>query len=358
MLNNKTIDDLLQVKEIFLEPEVRNYERGREILAKFPAAELIEVPSHWNIPDLHGNKGSIEDWISIKRNIIVLGIKKSLSCRANTRSSHWVAPSESNGCTMACSYCYVPRRKGFANPISIFVNIDQIIAYLRRHAAKQGHLPIPDHIDNKYWVYEIGENGDCSADAAICDNVKDLMNLFKEIPNAKLTFATKFVNREMLTYDPQLKTRIRFSLMPHKMSKLVDVRTSPISDRIDVMNEFADAGYEVNVNFSPVIFYEGWKDDWLLLFEEMNDKVNEKTKKQLVAEIIFLTHNEQLHEVNMAWHPKAEEVLWRPELQEVKFSQTGGRNVRYKRGFKKELVDELLDLVHEHLPYCPVRYAF
>ncbi len=125
--------------------------------------------------------------------------------------------------------------------------------------------------------------------------------------------------------------------MPYKMSKLVDVRTSPISDRIDVMNDFADAGYEVNLNFAPVIYYDGWTEDWLPLFEELNDKLNENTKKDLVAEIIFLTHNEQLHDVNMSWHPKTEEVLWTPELQETKFSQTGGKNVRYKRGLKKNL---------------------
>jgi DNA repair photolyase len=252
----------------------------------------------------------------------------------------------------------VPRRKGFANPITVFVNIEQICNYLRRHAAKQGGLKQPDHIDDKYWVYEIGENGDCSADAGICDNVKDIMDLFKETANAKLTFATKFVNREMLHYDPQLKTRIRFSLMPHKMSKLVDVRTSPISDRIDAINDFVDAGYEVDINLSPVIYYEGWVDDYQILFDEINDKLNEKSKAQLVAEIIFLTHNEQLHEVNMGWHPKAEEVLWRPELQEVKYSQTGGRNVRYKRGLKKDLVDTLVDMVHQQLPYCRIRYAF
>lgn len=358
MLHNKTIDDLLHIEEIYLEPAVHNYNRGKEILAKYPGAKLIEVPSHWKIPELHGNEGSINDWTSIKKHVLVLGIKKSLACRPNTRSSHFVAPSHSNGCTMSCSYCYVPRRKGFANPITIFVNIEQICNYLIRHAAKQGAFTQPDHIDDKYWVYEFGEQGDCSADAAICDNVKDLINLYKEIPNAKLTFATKFVNRQMLTYDPQLKTRMRFSLMPHKMSKLVDVRTSPISDRIDVMNDFADAGYEVNVNFAPVIFYEGWIEDWIVLFEELNDKLNNKVKQQLVCEIIFLMHNERLHEVNMGWHPKAEEVLWKPELQEVKYSQTGGRNVRYKRGLKKELVDEMIDLVHDKLPYCKIRYAF
>jgi spore photoproduct lyase family protein len=352
------MDHLLQIQEIYLEPEVYNYTRGREILEKYSSAKRIEVTSHWQIPELFGSEGSIDDWISNKRHVLILGIKKSLTARANSRSSHWVAPSESNGCTMACSYCYVPRRKGFANPITMFVNIEQIMGYLGRHAARQGMKFEPDEIDPQYWVYEIGENGDCSADAAICDNVKDLVKLFTGVPNGKLTFATKFVNKDLLTYDPQLKTRIRFSLMPHKMSKLVDVRTTPISDRIDVMNDFAAAGYEVNVNFSPVIYYEGWLADWDLLFDELNDKLNDRVKQQMVAEIIFLTHNQELHDVNMGWHPKAEEVLWRPELQEFKYSQTGGRNVRYKRGFKKDLVDSLVELVNEKMPYCKIRYAF
>jgi spore photoproduct lyase family protein len=358
MLHTKTIDALIDIKEIYLEPEIRNYARGLEILEKYPEANLIEVPSHWKIPELHGNEGSVEDWTRIKRNVLILGTKKSLTCRPNTRSSNFVAPSQSNGCTMACSYCYVPRRKGFANPISIFVNIEQICNYIRRHAAKQGKKQTADQVDDRYWVYEIGENSDCSVDAAICKNVKDMMELFKTLPEAKLTFATKYVNRELLSYDPQLKTRLRFSLMPHKMSKLVDVRTTPISDRIDVINDFVDAGYEVHLNFSPVIFYEGWIEDWKVLFDELNDKLNETSKKQLACEIIFLTHNEQLHNVNMGWHPKAEEVLWKPEMQEFKFSETGGRNVRYKRGLKSELVERLTDLVTEELPYCRIRYAF
>ena len=124
------------------------------------------------------------------------------------------------------------------------------------------------------------------------------------------------------------------------------------------MNDFYAAGYEVNVNFSPVIYYDGWLEDWKRLIQEINDTLNEQVKKQLVAEIIFLTHNEQLHQVNMGWHPKAEEVLWRPEIQEVKYSQTGGRNVRYKRGFKGNLVDELVQLVQKEMPYCGIRYAF
>lgn len=358
MLHQKTIDDLLDIHQIYLEPDVTKYERGREILTKYPHAEHIEVESHWKIPELFGFEGSVDDWLWNKKNVLILGTKKGLVCRPNTRSSHWIAPSQSNGCTMSCSYCYVPRRKGFANPISIFVNIEQIMAHLRRHAGRQGIKPEPDQTDPEYWVYEIGENGDCSADAAICDNVKDLIGLYTELPNAKLTFATKFVNREMLSYDPQRKTRIRFSLMPHKMSRLVDVRTTPISERIAVMNDFHQAGYEVNVSFAPVIYYDGWLDDWHALFEELNDVLNDQTKQQLATEIICLTHNDRLHEVNLGWHPKAEEVLWKPEIQQVKYSQTGQRNVRYKNNVKKEVVTELVEAVKTQLPYCRIRYAF
>lgn len=48
---------LLRVDRIYHEPGVPGYERGREILTRFPHAERVEVPSHWNIPELYGNEG-------------------------------------------------------------------------------------------------------------------------------------------------------------------------------------------------------------------------------------------------------------------------------------------------------------
>src|SRR3712207_8737648 len=40
--------------------------------------------------------------------------------------------------TLFRSYCYVARRKGNANPITAFVNIEEILGSIERHAAKQG----------------------------------------------------------------------------------------------------------------------------------------------------------------------------------------------------------------------------
>ena len=352
------LERLLNIQEIYHEPDAFQYARGQEILAQHPNASLIEVPSHWNIPDLHGNEGSVDDWTRIKRTVLVLGVKKSMQARPNSRSSDFVAPSHANGCAMACSYCYVARRKGFANPITVFVNIERVLGYLERHAKRQGPKLEPNQVDPQFWVYEIGENSDCSVDAAICDNVKDIISLFRRIPNGKATFATKCVNRQLLSYDPQGKTRIWFSLMPAAKAQIIDVRTSPITDRINAINDFVDAGYEVHLNFAPVVYYEGWLDDYTELFRQIDDTLSDRTKQQLQCEVIFLTHNDRLHDVNMGWHPKGEALLWQPDLQETKFSQTGGKNVRYKRGLKGSLVEQFQELLHQEMPYCTVRYAF
>jgi spore photoproduct lyase family protein len=349
---------LLDIKRIYHEPDIERFPRAREVLERFPDAERIGVLSHQAIPGLYGNEGNVEDWVRIKREVLVLGEKKSLSARRNERSSDWIAPSTANGCAMACSYCYVPRRKGYANPITVFTNIDKITGYLERHAARQGPKPEPNQCDPTDWIYDIGENSDCSVDALVSDNVRDLVGLFARIPNAKASFATKLVNPELLSYDPRGGTRVRFSLMPEETSRLVDVRTSKIADRIAALDDFVDAGYEVHLNFSPVIVHEDWLADWAQLLDQIADGTSERTKAQLAAEVIFLTHNEGLHDVNLGWHPKGEELLWRPDLQQLKRSQSGQWNVRYKSPWKRKWVEQLTDLIGEKLPSCRVRYAF
>jgi spore photoproduct lyase family protein len=349
---------LLQVRSIYAEPGARKSVRGQQVISRFPDAEVIEVASHWQIPELHGNAGNVDRWVRVKTETLVLGVKKSLSARPNGSSSDFIAPSTANGCAMACAYCYVPRRKGYANPITVFTNIDKITRYLRGHVARQGVKPEPDQVDPSAWVYDIGENSDCSVDALVSDNVADLVATFRDLPTAKASFATKFVNRELLDYDPQGRTRIRFSLMPERDAKLLDIRTSPIGERIGAIDDFVVAGYEVHLNFSPVVLREGWQRDWAELLTRLDDELDDATKRQAACEIILLTHNRDLHEVNLGWHPRAEEVLWRPELQQAKRSQTGMWNVRYRNNPKREGVETVRDLIATHTPWIRVRYAF
>lgn len=349
---------LLEVGEIHAEPAAADSLRGRQIIARFPGARLVETDSHWRIPHLHGNEGNVERWVRVKRETLVLGERKSFGIRPNGRSADWIAPGLSNGCAMACAYCYVPRRKGFANPITVFTNVERVLGAVSRHIAGLGRKEEPNQCDDHAWVYDIGENGDCSVDDLISDNTADLIRAFRRWPTAKASFATKFVNPDLLRLDPRGRTRIRFSVMPPDDSRLLDIRTSPVQDRLTAAADFLDAGYEVHFNLSPVVIRPGWERAWAELLRAMDDVLPRRVKDQAAAEIILLTHNQDLHQVNLGWHPRAEDVLWRQDLQQPKRSENGSWNVRYRNAIKAEAVDALTRLIEDGAPWLRVRYAF
>jgi hypothetical protein len=81
-------------------------------------------------------------------------------------------------------------------------------------------------------------------------------------------------------------------------------------------------------------------------------------KNQVLAEVIFLTHNFKKHIVNVGRHPQTEVTLWRPELQELKQSQYGGENVRYKLGVKGKFIQQFKELHNSKIPWNKIRYIF
>ncbi|NJO18744.1 MAG: spore photoproduct lyase family protein, partial [Thioploca sp.] len=246
-------------KLIYVEKQARHNYLTHKLLYKYNQAEIREIDSQKDIVELYKNPDAIKNWMQIKRDTLILANLKGISARPNCRSTDFIAPSHSSGCFSGCLYCYVPRRKGTANPITIFTNFDKILNYLRGHDERNGPKQVTSEnyqTDPKYRTYDIGENNDCSFDAKITDSVKKLVHLFRdEMKWGKASFSTKFVNYEMLEYEPNRKTRIRFALMPENISKTVDIRTSSINERIKAIEPFFKAGYEVHINFSPIIIY-------------------------------------------------------------------------------------------------------
>jgi len=239
------------------------------------------------------------------------------------------------------------------------MNTDQILTSIRRHSDKLGPKTQPDQCDPRFWTYDLGCNADLSVDALVCDLPGQMVDAFAAMPHAKATFATKTVNDDFwLRYDPQGKTRIRYSVMPQKIALYVDIGASRIADRLASVNKLVDAGYEVHLNFSPIIIYEGdqWKADWVELFQEIDDVLNPAAKQQLMSEVFFLTHSAELHAINMQWNPKGEEFLWSPENQVPK--KSAPELVVYGYKMRQRELQNFTALLQQYLPYCTVRYSF
>lgn len=172
------------------------------------------------------------------------------------------------------------------------------------------------------------------------------------------TAATKYVNKELLEYEADRKIRIRFSIMPQVISSVLEPNTSSIIDRIKAVNDFYNAGYDVHLNYSPIIMYDNHEKDYKELFKLVNDIVDDSIKEQVKAECIFMTHNKKMHEYNLDNDVEGEELLWKPEMQESKVSQYGSRNIRYKHRNKRVYINDFIENHKNVIPWQTIRYIF
>ena len=281
--------------------------------------------------------------------------RRMLDMKPNGRSTDFIAPSFGFGCMYDCSYCYCKRNK--TNGLDIPKNPLDIISAIYSHALS-AEVSKPNQTHPEYITYDISTNEDFALHLKYHTYWKTMFEMFRKHPRAMASFATKHVNNDLLTFNPEGKVRIRMSLMPPTLSTILEPNTTEIIRRIQAINSLKTAGYDVHINFSPVVVYQEWLRDYNELFLMDDDIVDNKWKDSVFAEVIFLTHNEQKHIDNLTKHRPGEELLWVPEIQENKVSTYGGENIRYKAALKKVWIDQFLSLQKSIIPWCKPRYIF
>jgi spore photoproduct lyase len=248
--------------------------------------------------------------------------------------------------------CYMKRHK--PKGLDIAKNTNDILTEINSHCAFSD-VDKPNQTHNEYVTYDISCNEDFALHAKH-HNWTRIFDFFKTSDRAMGSFATKYVNVDLINYNPEGKIRIRFSLMPQNIADQLEPNTSKIIDRIKAIDAFIDAGYDIHINFSPVIVYEGWLKDYEYLFQMVNDYVD--YKDVVKCEVIFLTHNQDKHNYNLINSLPGEDLLWTPNIQESKISQYGGENIRYKHNLKDEYIKEWIKLHDDIIPWNTIRYIF
>ena len=276
---------------------------------------------------------------------------KTLITRDNGRSSDAVAPNFIYGCLGGCmnSYCYVGRYNH--DKVYINENTEQILQSIANWVHKQPWPKNPNQCDPKYYVIDIG----CSTDVALMSkhyNWQTVFDYFNYYEMPKSTFATKYptlFKPSNYTLKPE-KHRIRVSLMPQKFSDVLEPGTDSISDRIACIPMLQEH-MEVHVNFSPIIYTDGWLDEYRKLFTELQFAAGDELK----CECIFLTHNIHQHERNSK---PVQDLLWRPDIQEKKDSHYAPDNIRYQFQLKRQMIHDFTRLYSFFQAEDGIRYIF
>lgn len=287
--------------------------------------------------------------------------RKSMQIRPSGRSSDFISPSFGFGCLYNCTYCYMKRHR--PTGLTVATNIEEILYAIEKHVQEQGEK-IPNQTHPKYWTYDISCNEDLSLHLKYYDSQR-IFDCFRDSRKAFGTFATKYANPNLLgmrvldtSTGTEPKIRVRMSLMPEEYRKKLEPGTSTIKKRMHFINELKSVGYDVHVNFSPVIVYPGAFELYRKLFQELDSIVDDKYKESVLSEVIFLTHNKRKHQHNIENDLTGEELIWRPEIQRTKTSQYGGENLRYEPNLKRQLVNDFRTLHESIIPWNKIRYIF
>ena len=160
------------------------------------------------------------------------------------------------GCGLGCSYCSIQTFYD-GGTIAVEENLADKLAAVELDPNKN---------------YHIG-SGQSSDSLALGNKNKILdsqLEFARNNPNIILEFKTKSKNVSHL-----LKTAVpnnifvSWSLNPQVFIDHEEARTAPIEQRLQAARQLADAGILVGFHFHPVVYYHGWRTDYIDLINNL-----------------------------------------------------------------------------------------
>lgn len=294
---------MFKPKAIYFEKEILEYTLGRELFEKYKEIPKIEIDNHNNIEEMR--KKSNKEFMDMKRNLII-GIRKTHKFVPNHKTSDFLVPYTSSGCTAACMYCYLVCNYNKCAYLRLFVNREKMLEKIIKTSESS----------EKELTFEIGSNSDLILENTITNNLEWTIENFSNTKKGYLTLPTKFSMVEnLLNLNHKGKVIIRMSVNPKEIINRVEFGTSRLNERIDAINKLSDAGYKVGILIAPVIMVENWKILYKELIKELYNKLNTNAKKQVFFEIIFMTYSFVHIKINEEAFPNSINIYDKEKMQ-------------------------------------------
>ena len=330
---------MFKPKAIYYEKDIINYELGKELMEKYKEVPKIKIENHNNIEEMR--KKSNKEFMEMKKNLII-GVRKTHKFVENHKTSDYLVPYTSSGCTAACMYCYLVCNYNKCSYLRLFVNREQMLEKIIKTANEA----------DRELTFEIGSNSDLILENSITRNLVWTIENFKECKKGKLTFPTKFdMVDDILELDHKGKIIVRMSVNPDYIINRVEFGTSRLDERIEAINKLGEVGYKVGILIAPVIMVENWKELYLELIKKLESKISNKVKKEASFEIIFMTYSFVHTKINEEAFPNS------IKLYNKEIMKGGGRGkYRYKEEYRKEGEIFLKEKMKKYFPNNDIEY--
>lgn len=284
---------MFKPQAIFYEKEIINYPLGKQLMEQYKDVPKSEIENHNNIEEMRKKQNS--EFPNMKRNLII-GVRKTHKFVENHKTSDYLVPYTSSGCTAMCMYCYLVCNYNKCAYLRLFVNREQMLEKIIKVA----------NASEKQLTFEIGSNSDLILENTITGNLEWTIENFAKTEKGFLTLPTKFDMVDgILPLQHNGKIIIRMSVNPEEIINKVEFGTSRLKGRIEAINKLAEAGYKVGILIAPVILVDGWQKLYSDLIKRLNEELSEKVKRNAFFEIILMTYSYVHTRINEEAFPNA-----------------------------------------------------
>ena len=268
-------------KRIYYEENIKNYPLGTTLLNKYKEVPSFKIENHNNILEMRENPNS--EFGKMKQYLII-GTRKTHKYVPNSKTSDFLVPYTSSGCSAMCLYCYLVCNYNKCSYLRLFVNRDQIFEKLKKTTLKA----------DRELTFEIGSNSDLVLENSITGNLEWTINEFAKIDiNILIPQTLKNIVIPKAVLRAHSKGEFNFQELFENKS----IGTFTLDDMMDFSYEIAlgdesiskEEFLELTKTAQKLIMY---KDKYILLNP---DDVKDLVKKLNSVDKIEMTNVKLLH---------------------------------------------------------------
>lgn len=256
------------ISTIYIEEAALDHPRSQAILDRYSKAKKIVVERYAEVFNSHAQNFRLQKTnpsliLAIKQNRRVLPAPAQYETGggSNYYFSHML------NCLYDCRYCFLQGMYRSANYL-LFVNYEDFVTDIAKVAESHQNDAQPP------WFYS-GYDCDSLAMEPVTEFADFFLDRFADLTPAVLELRTKSTQvRSLLKRRALENVVIAFSLNPQPVALAVEAGAPPLEKRMQAMVKLQQAGWRVGVRFDPVIWHQGWQQNYQNMIEQVFDMLD------------------------------------------------------------------------------------
>ncbi len=253
------------IDTLYIEEEIRNHPRVKEICERFRKARLILCERYGEVFNPRAQNFRLQ-----KLNPALILAKKFGTFLLETPAGYGIGGnrnfyfSHMLNCIYDCRYCFLAGMFLSAHYV-LFINYEDFQGAIERK--------IKEHPGESIYFFS-GYDCDSLALDSITRFVPSFLPFFGRYPNAYLELRTKSIHIESLLKQELIPNGIvAFSLTPPEIQRALEHKTPSVEKRLETMVRLAGHGWKLGLRFDPIIYHVDYKARYRKLFRDIFEKI-------------------------------------------------------------------------------------